>query len=260
MTSATAAFIEKTIRLEDRPLIAEWINEQNRLSADDKSPFIANEDLPSILARHKYTFAERVDKFLAFLLEKTAGQPGQAIDRFEYKIHATLQTFDDSYIAHIVQYLTQEGFLGQSAPTVGRSGTRGRHLVQLTPRGVMRAEGLVRIHTASMQGFVAMWFDKSMDEAWSKGFYPGVSNAGYTPRRIDKTEHVNKICDEIIAEIRKSRFLIADFTGQRGGVYYESGYASGRDIPVIWTCRQDDIGSLHFDIRQLQLHRLVVAR
>jgi len=61
---------------------------------------------------------------------------------------------------------------------------------------------------------------------------------------------VNKICDEIIAEIRKSRFLIADFTGQRGGVYYESGYASGRDIPVIWTCRQDDIGSLHFDIRQ----------
>jgi hypothetical protein len=27
---------------------------------------------------------------------------------------------------------------------------------------------------------------------------------------------VNKICDEIIAEIRQSKFLVADFTGHRG--------------------------------------------
>ena len=40
-------------------------------------------------------------------------------------------------------------------------------------------------------------------------------------------------------QIRKSKFLIADFTGQRGGVYYEAGFAYGLGLPVIWTCRKD---------------------
>jgi nucleoside 2-deoxyribosyltransferase len=44
--------------------------------------------------------------------------------------------------------------------------------------------------------------------------------------------------------------VVADFTGQRGGVYYEAGYAAGRGIPVVWSCRKDQIKDLHFDIRQ----------
>jgi nucleoside 2-deoxyribosyltransferase len=47
-----------------------------------------------------------------------------------------------------------------------------------------------------------------------------------------------------------SAFLIADFTGHRGGVYFETGYAMGRGLPVIWMCRKDDVDNLHFDIRQ----------
>lgn len=61
-------------------------------------------------------------------------------------------------------------------------------------------------------------------------------------------EHNNNICDEIIAEIRRSKFLIADFTGQRGGVYFEAGFAYGLGLPVIWTCKKDDVSNLHFDI------------
>ncbi len=68
--------------------------------------------------------------------------------------------------------------------------------------------------------------------------------------RIDNKEHTNKICDEIIAEIRRSRFVVAEFTGQRNGVYYEAGFAAGLGIPVICTCREDNIADLHFDIRQ----------
>lgn len=44
--------------------------------------------------------------------------------------------------------------------------------------------------------------------------------------------------------------LIADFTKQRGGVYFEAGFAMGLGIPVIWSCRSDDINNLHFDTRQ----------
>jgi nucleoside 2-deoxyribosyltransferase len=114
----------------------------------------------------------------------------------------------------------------------------------------MQAEEWGRAYAVSTHGFVAMWFDKTMEAAWKEGFYRAIDEAGYLPQRIDSKEHVNKICDEIIAEIRRSRFVVADFTGQRGGVYYESGYAAGRDIPVIWTCRKDELPKLHFDIRQ----------
>ena len=72
--------------------------------------------------------------------------------------------------------------------------------------------------------------------------------------RIDRDPSVDKIDDAIIAEIRRSRFLIADFThgedGARGGVYYEAGYAHGLGIPVIFTCHKDKIDELHFDTRQ----------
>lgn len=59
-----------------------------------------------------------------------------------------------------------------------------------------------------------------------------------------------KEIDQIIAEIRRSKFLIADFTGHRGGVYFEAGFALGLGLPVIWTCRKDNLENLHFDIRQ----------
>ena len=33
--------------------------------------------------------------------------------------------------------------------------------------------------------------------------------------------------DRIIAQIRASKFVVADFTRNRGGVYYEAGFALG---------------------------------
>ena len=41
--------------------------------------------------------------------------------------------------------------------------------------------------------------------------------------------------------------MVADFTGQRAGVYYEAGFATGLGRPVIWCCRKDEIDKLHFD-------------
>ncbi len=104
------------------------------------------------------------------------------------------------------------------------------------------------------QAFVAMWFDEEMTIAYEEGIKKAVESAGYTPMRIDKKPDVNKIDDEIIAEIRRSRFLIADFThgddGARGGVYFEAGFAFGLGLPVIYTCRKDMVDQLHFDTRQ----------
>jgi hypothetical protein len=55
-----------------------------------------------------------------------------------------------------------------------------------------------------------------------------INETGYNAMRTDLQEHNEKICDSIIAEIRKSRFLGADFIGHRGGVYFEFGFAKGQ--------------------------------
>ena len=99
-----------------------------------------------------------------------------------------------------------------------------------------------------------MWFDGSMSEAYDKGFRPAIEDTGYRAVRIDREDYNHKIDDEIIAAIRRSRFLVADFTegqsGTRGGVYYEAGFAHGLNLPVIFTCRKDAIEKVHFDTRQ----------
>lgn len=120
----------------------------------------------------------------------------------------------------------------------------------LTIDGWKRVSELKERKVISDQAFIAMWFSEEMDSIWEKGFKPALKKVGYNPVRIDSIEHNDKIDDKIISEIKRSGILIADFTGQRGGVYFEAGYAMGIGIPVIWTCKEDDVKGLHFDTRQ----------
>ena len=106
----------------------------------------------------------------------------------------------------------------------------------------------------SSQAFVAMWFHDSMERVYDEGIAPAIHDCGFKAKRIDRDLKVDKIDDAIISEIRKSKFLVADFThgrkGARGGVYYEAGFAHGLGIPVIFTCRKNMIDEVHFDTRQ----------
>jgi hypothetical protein len=97
--------------------------------------------------------------------------------------------------------------------------------------------------------FVAMWFDKEMDKAY-ESIAMALKHTGFRDMRIDKKPHNNEISSEIAFEIRKSKFLIAEVTNQRQGVYFEAGYALGQKIPVIWVCRKNDLENVHFDTRQ----------
>ncbi len=121
---------------------------------------------------------------------------------------------------------------------------------RLTYSGWKHLQELSKTSMKSDQAFVAMWFDASLDAAWHVGFKLALQTCGLKPMRIDLEEHNEKICDRIISEIRSSGLLVADFTGQRAGVYFESGFAMGLGIPLIRTCRVDYVDSLHFDTRQ----------
>ncbi len=121
---------------------------------------------------------------------------------------------------------------------------------RLSPEGWEKAELIKSLQVDSNQAFVAIWFSDELSDAWEQGFKPALESTGFDPLRVDLAEHNGKIDDFIIAQIRRSGLLVADFTGQRGGVYFEAGFAMGLGIPVIWTCRESDIDGLHFDTRQ----------
>lgn len=107
----------------------------------------------------------------------------------------------------------------------------------------------------SQLGFVAMAFGPQFEEIYNGGLAPGIAQTNFTPHRVDKEAYGNKeyngkICDRIVADIRASAFLVADVTNHRQGVYFEAGLAMGLGLPVIWTCRKDQLKRAHFDTRQ----------
>jgi nucleoside 2-deoxyribosyltransferase len=150
----------------------------------------------------------------------------------------------DSVVKGPFYYLTKLGLIEDWGSSCSEA------LVTITPVGWRRIQELSKTTHESKQAFVAMWFDEQMDASYRDAIKPAIETAGFECKRIDTVEHNNKICDEIIAEIRKSRFVVADFTGLRGGVYFEAGYAMGMGLPVIWLVRKDDVDKLHFDTRQ----------
>lgn len=99
--------------------------------------------------------------------------------------------------------------------------------------------------------FVAMSFKPELNPAYDDGIKPAVVNdCRLSCYRIDREEHTEKICDRILADIRRSHIVVADFTNNAAGVYFEAGFALALGKHVIWSVREDQIGQVHFDTRQ----------
>lgn len=237
LSGTSGAVLRRGVGPAKRALLSGWVREQNNAGA---VPMINTYVLDSIFQRPLPSVGER-----AFSLLKEAERGLTALgERFninEPRFLAATYSADVNDVMYLVRMLAGDGLMESSV--VGG-------LCEILPRGYMKLDELRGSQSASVQGFIAMWFDKALNEIFEKGFQVGVLNSGYNPIRIDRTEHVNRIDDEIIRQINASRFLIADFTGHRGGVYFEAGYALGKGIPVFWSCRKSDMGDLHFDIRQ----------
>jgi len=231
-----------------------WIIDQN--SPDTHFPEITYEIIEQVRQRPPLPVHERADRLLKYLTQEAPGignsvsfQLNDEEDTVVQKMLARTESINPSKELHFLLTALSERKWTEKKEFLSRTGTP-----IITVEGYTRLAELATKHVNSSQGFVAMWFDDSMTEAYENGIGPGIEDAGYSPRRIDEKPHVNKIDDEIIAEIRRSRFVVADFThgdtGHRGGVYYEAGFAHGLGIPVFFTCRKDVLDKIHFDTRQ----------
>ena len=257
----------------ERALLTTWIVDQHR--AGEECPTITTKVLEAARLRASLKLSvkfERLFEFLSkqlrFVGEEIAiapkwliavgestiyheGQKPDDVESIRHKLCAWLECIKDDELTAIVKLQIDLGLFKNDDTKI-----------ILTAKGYERLEEVERRLVPSVQAFVAMWFSDEMNDAYQHGIEPAIREAGYEPLRIDRKEHVNKIDDEIIAEIRRSRFLVADFTCgivhdgdravgvPRGGVYYEAGFAQGLGIPVIWCCRADCIEHVHFDTRQ----------
>jgi hypothetical protein len=107
------------------------------------------------------------------------------------------------------------------------------------------------------QAFIATSFAPEMQET-ENALRAGVVAAGYEPMLVRDKEFEDGIVDRIFAEIRRSRFMIADFTHNKAGVYYEAGFGLGLGMRVIGTCEKDHFDPkgkdpLHFDVKHLNM-------
>lgn len=192
--------------------------------------FLSNLNSPS--------FHEKADKLL-LVFEKKTRYAGETVGITDSTISAAWCE-NICELFEVISYLKKSSFVHED--------NNGQF--KIIPNGWAHLEQLKKRKPDSNQCFVAMWFNDDMQRIYEEAISKGILEAGYKPHRVDLREHNDKIDDEIIAQIRRSRLVLADFTGHRGGVYFEAGFAKGLNLEVIWTCKKDDLENLHFDIRQ----------
>ena len=270
--------LEEDDESREKARLTSWLVEQRRIG--NQCPEITESVIKLVNQERDMTIPDRADAILRYVESKTK-KLGEALiyDRNDpieeyqqifsnaeaqlsfqelvsewkinyYELIAFSECIDIGELTSLMEYLRRCGWIECRQVF----GSDGHYTCSLTVEGYTRLAEIQKNRTDSSRGFMAMWFNSSMNQAWGKGFEPGIREAGYEPMRIDQKQHVNKIDDEIISEIRRAKFVVADFTqdetGARGGVYYEAGFAHGLGIPVIFTCREDCLEKIHFDIRQ----------
>ena len=121
----------------------------------------------------------------------------------------------------------------------------------LFKNGYIKDQYLGIDNSTSQKAFIAMSFDPTLEDNFTIGIKPALESLGFMPIHADKQHHNDKIDEKICEWIAESRFVIADYTGHRTGVYYEAGFAKGLGLPVVQVCSSTDFEHLHFDIKTI---------
>ena len=244
--------------------ISSWIREQN----DDLNitPKIDKEKLEYVLNIREKTIKEKFDLMLLYL--KTLPENIELKDSKSYKENMSFMggDIDENIVQYCNDILTKCWIkdynelmkLGQKAIDNNFFEGEANQLLKelefnnLTFDGLQYIESLEKPNKSSKNIFVAFNFEKGLSKIFTTHVKEAIEKLGfnYTIVTQDTTTHDKAISDEIIAKLKSSRIVIADFTNHRNSVYFEAGFAMGMKIPIIWTCQEGHEGELSFDTRQ----------
>ena len=219
-------------------LLSGFTREQTELDYDPPQ-FDDHEKAEKLALSLPRGIADRAQKILLAILRKT-----------KYFGHGVTISFDRDYplgyafnsveFSSLLDYLVKRDFIKLVEAMDDADAF-------LTANGYAEIENRRKNNAESEKVFVAMWFDPQMESVYETAIAPGIRDAGFRPIRIDLQEFNDDVVARILAEIRESRFVVSDFTGNRNGVYFETGFGMGLGLPVIWLCHKDHIREAHFD-------------
>lgn len=239
---------------EDGLVISAYIREKHeqrkldvyvRREPDNGPILLTNDSFEYILAQAPKTPVDKADRVLLNMAHKSR-YFGDQVHLAEQPFHAAIRQYNLGYcenkdeFGYILNYLKEVDLIRE---------VNNKYFF-LTTKGWQRVQLLQQTNVMSDQAFVAMSFEDRHLPIYMEAIEPAILGAKYLPYRIDQKEHIDKIDDKIFVEIKRSKFIVAEFTGQKHGVYFEAGYALGLGIPVIWVCKKANAEKLHFDIRQ----------
>jgi hypothetical protein len=193
--------------------------------------------------------ADRLDRVLLNLAARSSTGGALVHTDFGCELALLFARTDEEAVYHVRALIDQ----GRIAPEAGNDLYR----VRVTPAGWARVEELQSTGSSRKNpAFVAMWYGgKDQKDEMNQVFRTicrACEAAGFQkPIRADSEQHNDFIMDKIFGDIRRAPFVVADFTGNRNGVYIEAGFARGLGIPVVHTCRVDHFENAHFDIKQI---------
>ena len=222
--------------------LGSWVFEQNQLG---NTPNIDSSILAFFKTYNHPNVQKRAELYLGRAIELLSGRLTGRVEINHPALRVASWSLYPEDLIGLANYWVELGAISRE---------RGTDNYQIVAKAHVLYEQIANARGVSSQAFVAMWFDPQMRDAYDRGFEKAIRAAGYAPLRIDRKEHDGKIDDQIIAEIRRSAFVVADFTGHRGGVYYEAGFAHGLGRRVIFTCRSDELDKLHFRCKAIRYH------
>ncbi len=237
--TGTAESLAKSQQLNSK--LSAWIRNRNEIHAeipeiDSNSLKDIESGLPDYSPREKQII-------LLQNIERRTDYPGKEVElNPKYDFPLAWASSEEEFNYYITS-LEDRGFL-KANDTIGFS------RVTITSAGWDYLEQREKYIEERTQAFVAMSFSSELKPIWEGPIKNAIKKAGYNPYRVDAEPHIDRIDVKIIAEIKNSRFVVADVTEQKRGVYFEAGYAQGLGLPVIWCVRKDDLEKVHFDTRQ----------
>jgi nucleoside 2-deoxyribosyltransferase len=225
------------------------VNEMFPLPKDDQ--FLDNQKLEKIIKEAPIpgTPKNKLDNLILYLYENQ-DYPGKAIDLKEKNDwNLTLNKLyfkDHNEFWFYLNTLKEQGFI----VFIDASSAGGNDAIdiKMTYYGLEYVIDIQENGENSNNCFIAMSFSDSALKIRDT-IKKAVKESGFEPLLVNELHYESDLTinDSIIKFKKKSKFLIADFTEQKHGVYFEAGFALGLKRPVIYTCSESDFKNTHFD-------------
>lgn len=224
-----------------------WLRERNLLNID--IPMLTSDFLSEAVKTFpKYSPIEKQHKLLK-AIELMTSYPGKEVTLIPEQDASLAWANNKQEFTYYVKALMERGLIEINS-TQHRTLNDPLFPIIITAEGWEYLESEIKNNEDKTQVFVAMSFDQSLYSIFENAIKPAIESTGYRAYRVDTEPHLERIDTKIISEIINSRFIVADVTQQKAGVYYEAGFAHGLGIPVIWCVNKTDLENVHFDTRQ----------